>query len=179
MARLDSYDLAMATIKMILLNRFTKPPLDYSRSNVLLKSIGIVLFRGHISIGTIGLRVIFPVYLTKPWVGLKSSSLKGGRWGGGGSLKGNGTYLTRCMKTTRISKRLAGETWSATCFPLWLHRPLISQLNLSKIRGSTNQFENNSRPLINTLKGFGITLTLKSLIIFLFVSSWGLVVTTE
>ena len=92
----------MATIKIILLNRFTKSLLDYSRSNVLLKSIGIALFRGHISIGTIGLRVIFPVYLTKPWVGLKSSSLKGGRWGGGGSLKGNGTYLTRCKKTKRV-----------------------------------------------------------------------------
>ena len=91
----------MATIKIILLNRFTKSLLDYSRSNVLLKSISIALFRGHISIGTIDLRVIFPVYLTKPWVGLKSSSLK--RWGEGeGGLKGNGTYLTRCKKTKRV-----------------------------------------------------------------------------
>ena len=94
----------MATIKIILLNRFTKSLLDYSRSNVLLKSIGIALFRGHISIETIDLRVIYPVYLTKPWVGLKSSRLKkgGGGAGGRGGLKGNGTYLTRCKKTKRV-----------------------------------------------------------------------------
>ena len=54
MARLDSYDLAMATIKIILLNRFTKPLLDNSRSKVLLKSIGIaykLYFEGIFRLG--------------------------------------------------------------------------------------------------------------------------------